>query len=130
MNSGMELRNWGMTLLRAVVGVVFVMHGWQKLGMGFHQVAEYLETASIPYPETAAVVLTVAELFGGMALILGVLTRYVAVALAFDMSVAIITVHAKNGFFMPNGIEFPMVLLVANLCLIMGGGGVFELFRF
>lgn len=130
MNSSMELRNWGMTLLRAVVGVVFVMHGWQKLGMGFHQVANFLSTAGIPYPEPAAVLLTVVELFGGLALILGVLTRYVAVALAFDMSVAIITVHARNGFFMPDGLEYPMVLLAANLCLIMGGGGVFELFKF
>jgi len=39
-------------------------------------------------------------------------------------------VHWRNGFFMPNGIEYPMVLLVANLTLILAGGGEAELFRF
>ena|ERR1700736_5080751 len=130
MSNGSDLRSWGITLLRIVVGAVFVAHGWQKLSWGFHNVAGFLSSVGIPYPTIAAVVLTVVELLGGLALIAGVLTRYVAVALAFDMAVAIITYHIHNGFFMPKGIEYPMVPLAANLSLVLCGGGVGELFRF
>jgi putative oxidoreductase len=131
MNSGTHLlRSWGITLLRVIVGVVFVAHGGQKFFMGFHEVAEYLGGFEIPQPTAAAIILTAVEFFGGLAMIGGILTRYVAVMLAFDMAVAILMVHWRNGFFMPNGIEYPMVLLVANLTLVLAGGGEAELFRF
>jgi len=112
-----------------VVGAVFVAHGVQKLFMGFTNLGDYLMSVGIPYPTIAAVVLTLAELLGGIAMILGVLTRYVAVMLAFDMTVAIITVHWKNGFFMPNGFEYAMVLLAANIFLVLSGGGAVELYK-
>ena len=130
MSNSEMLRSWGTTLLRIVVGAVFVAHGGQKLFMGFTNVADFLATAGIPYSTVAAVVLTLVELLGGLALIFGVLTRYVAVVLAFDMAVALITVHSKYGFFMPNGVEYPMVLLAANLNFVFSGGGAAELFRF
>jgi putative oxidoreductase len=131
MNSGTDLlRSWGITLLRVIVGVVFVAHGGQKFFMGFHEVAEYLGGFEIPQPTAAAIILTAVEFFGGLAMIGGILTRYVAVMLAFDMAVAILMVHWRNGFFIPNGIEYPMVLLVANLTLVLAGGGEAELFRF
>src|SRR5580704_13209236 len=118
------LRSWGITLLRVTVGVVFVAHGGQKFFMGFQQVAEFLAGAGIPQATGAAILLTAVEFFGGLAMILGILTRYIAIMLAFDMSVAIITFHWRNGFFTAhNGIEFPLVLLVANLTLILSGGG-------
>lgn len=131
MSNGTDLlRSWGITLLRVTIGVVFVAHGGQKFFMGFHDVAEYLGGLGIPEPTSAAILLTAVEFFGGLAIILGILTRYVAVMLAFDMAVAIVMFHWRNGFFMPNGIEYPMVLLVANLTLILAGGGEAELFRF
>ena len=132
MSNGTDLlRSWGITLLRVTVGVVFVAHGGQKFFMGFHQVAEFLGSLEIPEPTAAAIILTAVEFFGGLAMIFGVLTRYVAIMLAFDMAVAIITFHWRNGFFTAqNGIEFPMVLLVANLTLILTGGGEIELFTF
>ena len=106
-NNSELLRSWGTTLLRVTVGAGFVAHGVAKLFMGFTNVADYLDSLGIPYFTIAAVVLTLVELLGGIAMILGVLTRCVAVMLAFDMAVALITVHAKNGFFMPNGSSFP-----------------------
>jgi putative oxidoreductase len=130
MNNGRELRSWGLTLLRVVVGVIFVMHGWQKLSMGFHGVADFLGSHGIPVPTLAAVVLTLVELIGGIVLILGVLTRYFAALLAIDMLVAIITVHAKNGFFAPKGVEFPLLLLVANLNLMLAGPGALSVSAF
>ncbi len=131
MGSNSELlRSWGTTLLRVAVGSVFVAHGVSKLFMGFTNVGDFLVSAGIPYPTIAAVVLTMVELLGGVAMILGVLTRYVAIMLAFDMAVAILTVHLKNGFFMPDGSEYAMVLLAANLNFILAGGGAAELWGF
>jgi putative oxidoreductase len=132
MNNGTQLmRSWGITLLRITIGAVFVAHGGQKFFMGFHEVAEFLGSLEIPQPTPAAILLTAVEFFGGLAMILGILTRYVAIMLAFDMAVAIIMFHWRNGFFTAqNGIEFPLVLLVANLTLILSGGGEAELFTF
>ncbi len=124
-----DIRSWGTTLLRVVVGTVFVAHGGQKLFMGFHNVAGFLNQLNIPFPTICSILLTVAELFGGLAMIAGVLTRYVAVVLAFDMAVAIVTFHMHNGFFMPDGIEYPLVLLAANLFFVIAGGGAAELVR-
>lgn len=124
-----DIRSWGTTLLRVVVGAVFVAHGGQKLYMGFHNVAGFLYQLGIPFPAVSSILLTLAELFGGLAMIAGVLTRYVAVILAFDMAVAIVTFHMHNGFFMPDGIEYPMVLLAANLHFVIAGGGALELMR-
>jgi putative oxidoreductase len=132
MSNGTDtMRSWGITLLRVTVGAVFVAHGGQKFFMGFQNVAEMLNSLGIPQPTGAAILLTAVEFFGGLAMILGILTRYVAVMLAFDMSVAIIMYHWRNGFFAQHGgIEFPLVLLVANLTLILAGGGEAELYRF
>ncbi|HXY15525.1 MAG TPA: DoxX family protein [Terriglobales bacterium] len=121
---GSTLRSCGLAVLRIVVGVIFVMHGWQKLSWGFEHVAEFLGSLHVPMPTVAAVVLTLVELLGGIALILGVLVRYVAAMLAIDMLAAIILVHFKNGFFASKGgVEFPLLLLAANIDLMLSGAG-------
>src|SRR5260370_4807216 len=117
MTNGSDLRCWGITLLRVVVGVVFLMHGGKKFFMGFHNVAGFLASLRIPAPEAAAIALTLLEFFGGMALVLGLFTRVVAMLLAFDMAVAVVLVHLKNGFFSPAGFEFSLSLLSAPLFL-------------
>jgi putative oxidoreductase len=63
------------------------------------------------------------ELFGGILLIVGLLTRFVAAGLAIDMLVAILTVRAKGGFFVPNGMEFELLLLAGSLALVFAGPG-------
>lgn len=124
MSNGSATKSWGIALLRVVVGITFLMHGGQKLFMGFQNVAGFLGSVGIPLPTLAGVVLTLVEFVGGIALILGLLTRYAAALLAVDMLVAIITVHAKNGFFASSGgVEFPLLLLVANINLILAGAG-------
>ena len=130
MNTGSSLRDWGIFLLRLVVGVIFVMHGWQKLSMGFQNVGSFLGSLGIPLPTLAAVVLTVVELLGGIALIIGLGVRYIAPLLAIDMLIAIVLVHAKNGFFAPKGVEFPLLLLAANINLVVAGAGALSVSSF
>ena len=68
--------------------------------------------------------MTLVEFIGGAALVLGLLTRWAAALNAFDMLVAILLVHMKNGFFDQNhGVEFPLTLLAACVALTMLGPG-------
>ena len=65
-----------------------------------------------------------AEFFGGLALIVGLLTRPAAFVLAITMVVAIFSVHFENGLFMANnGYEFGLALLAASVSLFFSGAG-------
>jgi putative oxidoreductase len=123
MNNESSLSSWGPTVLRLGVGIVFVAHGWQKVHMGVHGVAGFLGALGIPAPSVSAAVLIAVEFLGGIALILGLGTRWVSLLLAFDMMVAILAVHLKNGFFLPTGYEFALTLLAASISLALTGGG-------
>jgi len=75
--------------LRVVVGVVFLAHGWQScFTLGFHGVAGFFGGAGIPLPLVSAVIVTLVEFLGGIALIVGFLTRWAAALNGFDMVVA------------------------------------------
>jgi putative oxidoreductase len=116
-------------LIRIMVGLVFVLHGSQKLfvyhyagvvGM-FHQIG-------IPAPEISAGLAIIAELLGGLLLLTGLYTRLAAIPIAFVMLVAISQVHLHAGFFAQSGgFEYPLTLLVANIAFVIGGGGAFAL---
>ena len=120
-----RMQGWGLAILRVVVGIVFLVHGFQKLFlMGFGGVAGMMEGLGVPAPGMFAVILTLVELLGGLALILGLFTRVAAIPLAIDMLVAILTVHLPNGFSAVNGgYEFTLVLLAASIALAVAGSG-------
>lgn len=119
-----QTADWGPLPLRVAVGLVFVMHGGQKLFVfGLAGTAGFMAQVGIPAPMLAAVVVTAVELLGGLALLLGLFTRWVAIPLAIDMIVAILTVHLKAGFFLPRGYEFTLTLLGATLGLALMGSG-------
>jgi putative oxidoreductase len=121
----------GLTILRIVVGIVFLVHGYQKLfHMGIHGVAGFFGHAGIPLPLVAAVIVSLVEFVGGILLIAGIAVRIAAALNAVDMTVAILVVHLKHGFGAQNGgFEYPLTLLAATLCLALAGGGMFSLKR-
>jgi putative oxidoreductase len=123
-NVSNQPQSWAFTVFRVVVGSVFLAHGIQKFFMfGLHGVAGAFESMGIPAPAVTSVMVAVVELLGGTALILGFLTRWAAALNGFDMVVAILLVHLKNGFFNPKGIEFPITLLAACIVLAIHGPG-------
>ena len=118
------MAGWGLVPLRLVVGLAFLMHGGQKLFVyGVSGTSAFFGSLGIPAPLAAAVLVSLVEFLGGVALLLGFLTRWAALLLACDMIVAIVTVHIRHGFFVPEGIEFPLILLGATLTLLLAGPG-------
>ncbi len=125
-----QLQGWGIAVLRIAVGIVFLAHGGQKLFMvGFGGVAGFLGQLGIPAPMLAAVIVTLVEFLGGLALLLGLFARWAAIPLALNMAVAILTVHLPGGFFLPNGYEYALTLLAANVALALLGSGEASLDR-
>ncbi len=115
---------WGIALVRAIVGIVFLAHGAQKLFVfGIHNIAGMMGHLGIPLPGVAGVVVTLVEFLGAAALLLGLFTRPAALFLAIDMLVAVLKVHLKGGFFLPMGFEYALTLLVVNIALFIAGPG-------
>lgn len=117
-------------VLRVATGLIFAFHGWQKLAGGTEGLAGFLGSLGFPAPMLMAVILIVAELVGGIMLILGVFTHWVAKILAFVAIVAWLTVHTSNGFFVSEGgYEFIMLIFAATVSLAITGPGRWSLGR-
>jgi putative oxidoreductase len=123
-------KDWGIAVLRVVVGFAFLMHGWQKIfEYGLAGVTSTFGQMGVPLPELTAPLVAILELVGGAALLLGLGARWLAALLAIDMLAAILLVHLPGGFFAPAGVELPFLLLGGTVALALGGPGAFALDR-
>ena len=124
-----KLQSLGIAALRIIVGIVFLAHGYQKVfKLGYHGVVGMFGHIGVPIPAVTAAVVMIVEFVGGILLVTGLATRLPAALLAVDMLFAILLVHMKRGFFNP-GVEFPLTLLAACICLALSGGGAGSLKR-
>ncbi|WP_372624970.1 DoxX family protein [Arsukibacterium sp.] len=120
---------WSALALRIPVGIIFAAHGAQKLfgwfgGYGLQGTAGWMDSIGLSPGMLMALLAGAAEFFGGLALVIGLLTRPAAAALSVAMLVAIFAVHFENGLFMANnGYEFGLALLAASVSLLFSGAG-------
>lgn len=120
--------------LRLGVGVVMTAHGAQKLfgwfgGYGLQGTGQFFaENLGLKPGVLMAAMAGGTEFFGGILLILGLMTRLSGLALAGTMAVAILTAHS-SAFFAPAGMEYPLTLLLASLSLVISGGGALSIDR-
>jgi putative oxidoreductase len=113
------------TVLRVILGFLFAAHGWQKFNewtIAGTQAA--FSQMGVPAANISAPLVAGLELAGGIALILGVLTRVVAALLAVNMVGALVLVHASAGVFADKGgYELVLLLGAAALALALTGAG-------
>jgi putative oxidoreductase len=111
----------GLTVLRVATAAVFINHGWQKVFVfGFAGVTGAFTHMGVPLPGITGPLIGVLECFGGIALLLGFLTRPLAFAFACDMLGAIVMVQLKNGF---SHYELEFMLLASSVALALAGAG-------
>lgn len=126
---------WSATALRVPVGMILAAHGAQKLfgwfgGYGLEGTGQWMASVGFEPGYLMALLAGSAEFFGGIALMLGLLTRPAAAVAAFTMAMAM-TVHLGNGLFISNnGYEFALVLLAASVSLAFQGGGALSIDRY
>ena len=114
----------GLLLIRIAVGLVFFMHGWQKIhgipmveGMFVH----------FGMPAATGDFIAWLEVIGGAALILGVLTRIFAVAFGIEMVVAFFLTGGFHSGYRPHELE--IFLMLVSFGLALAGSGMYSLYK-
>lgn len=119
--------HWGVAAARIAMGLVMAYHGWGKIVGDWG--AGAAGWAAFPLPEAFGVLLTLVEFLGGIALILGVVTRFVGVVFTIQFLIIIVWVRlVLHGQYFPD-IEKDLALLGISLLLATNGAGAFGLGR-
>jgi putative oxidoreductase len=119
-----QKRDWGIAVLRVAAGIVFLAHGGQKVFVfGLGGVSGAFAHMGFPMAAILGPFIALLEFAGGLALIAGLLTRWVSILFAIEMAVAVLKVHLGGGFFLPNGLEFAFTMFAASVALALAGPG-------
>ena len=108
-------------VMRIVLGAIMIAHGYHKVWGGFHHHMDMV--GSLGLPRWLAYLSAGTEFVGGIGIVLGLLTRFFALAFGIEMGLAIWKVHFKNGLMGAGGYEFPLALATLALALVCFGGG-------
>ncbi|HCG47376.1 DoxX family membrane protein [Corynebacterium flavescens] len=119
------VRDAALLVFRAVLGIIFVAHGVDKMFMtGMDETIGQFSAWGVPQPQISAYLAAIGEMIGGAFLVIGLLTTLVAGALALLAACALYFVHLGNGLFATDsGSEYPAVLVVSLLMVVVFGAG-------
>ncbi|MGI8597604.1 MAG: DoxX family protein [Thermoleophilaceae bacterium] len=121
-------------VLRVITGVIMAAHGYSKLVSGPSGFAETLSGLGVPAAGFMAWVVVLVELAGGIALVLGVVTRLAGLLITVDLVVAILLVKLNKGLIASMdspgaGYELDLALIAGALALVLMGPGPVSLDR-
>ena len=134
-------QRWALFPLRLIVGFGFIAHGMAKWSRGPAKFGNLLRVVGVPLPVPTAWLVTCLEVFGGLAILVGLLVLVVSVPLVISMLVAMFTVQLRYGFssvntigltptgpiFGPPGYEINLLYIAALLALALSQPSVFSL---
>lgn len=112
--------DWGLLVLRVVLGIILIFHGYPKL-KGLKGIAGNFGQMGFKPGMFWATIVMLLEFFGGILLILGLLTQVVAFFLAVEFAVILLTLKRKAGLV--GGFEFEFLIFAAAIALLVLGAG-------
>ena len=116
------MEDWALFILRVGAGITFFVHGYPKLfaGAGPLAFSRYLHAQHFPAPLFFAWIFALVEVFGGLALIAGIETKYAAGALAGERVITTLGLKLARGvgFVAARGIGWELDFLL--LCMAIG----------
>lgn len=130
-------RHWALLPLRLIVGYGFMAHGIAKWSRGPEHFGQLLHQIGVPLPVATAWIVTLLEVFGGLAILLGVFVALASIPLIASMLVAMFTVQLPYGFssvntigltdsgpvFGPPGYEINLLYIACLVALALLGAG-------
>lgn len=129
---GAGLDGYGVTILRVTLGIIYIMHAYLALFVfGIGGTIAFQRSLGLPAPEVGVWYVIVAHGLGGALMVLGLFTRWAALANLPIMAGAFFLVHLKQGFFMgkEGGYEYVLLVLAATLAQVFLGSGALALRR-
>jgi len=128
------MKAYGPTVLRIVLGAIFVMHAYLSLFLYTPTgAAAFNAEMGVPLPAVAAWFTILAHGIGGLMMILGLWTRWAALANLAVVLGALLFVHLNQGFFIhtvlvdgkahPAGYEYVLTLVGVTVAAVLSGGG-------
>ncbi|HEY3268964.1 MAG TPA: DoxX family protein [Armatimonadota bacterium] len=124
--------NWALFAARVIVGIIFVMHGSQKMfgAFGGPGLSGVMSPQGPGGGGVVGLLVAIGEFFGGLGLVFGFLSRFSAGVLIVVMLTAIAQVHGRNGFFLQDkGYEFCLALIGLLVPILIAGPGQFAAVR-
>lgn len=120
--------DFGLLLIRLMIGAVGIYHGGQKLfglfgGGGIRGTEQAMASMNIPLPLVSAITIGIVEFFCGILIAIGFYMRIAVLPFAFGMYVAAFYVHGHAFGAQFNGMEFPLTLAVVLTALFFTGAG-------
>lgn len=123
--------DWAPLMLRVVLGLAFIAHGYPKLFKTREQIAQWFDSIGITPGKFWVLVVGVVEFFGGIALVLGAWVELIGILLAVNMLVAMWKVKwGKMGYIAQGGWELDLIYLAVALSFLFTGAGAFAVVSF
>ncbi len=130
-----RLQPWALLLIRLVLGISMLIHGWEKIipAGGLHRThplagidafTRFVVSLGLPY--WMGYLSVAAEFLGGAALLAGFVTRFCAAMIFINMLIALWKVNLHHGY---GGSEYTLALLTMALMLVTAGSGTLSLDR-